>query len=103
MKSGGEWRKFDKSGRLVVKDGAEQSKDTDELMAEAFPASDSQGRALLAYVEFWVELRNCVAHRHIPGLDLPVIPQAQASLINLERVLTTEFGEEYALAEYLTA
>jgi hypothetical protein len=35
-------------------------------------------------------------------LDAAVIPQAQAGLLNLEGVLSEEFGEDYLLSEHLT-
>jgi hypothetical protein len=101
MRDGGEWRQRDRAGDPVVEDGVELTADTCSLARAAFPAASVKDRARLANIEFWVELRNCVAHRHIPGLEMPVIPQAQAGLINIEEILTTEFGAEYSLAEWL--
>jgi len=53
-------------------------------------------------VEFWIGLRNQVAHRNLPALDTVVIPQAQAGLLNLEGVLEEQFGSDYLLAEFLS-
>lgn len=102
QRSGDEWRKVDGAGAPVLRDGAEQSLDTRELVRLAFPGDDASTVALRANVTFWIELRNSAAHRHLPGLDLAVIPQAQACLVNIERVLTDEFGSEYSVSDSLT-
>jgi len=99
QRDGGEWRKLDATGAVQVIDGFEQSCNTGELIAKAFPGSDREG--LRENVRFWTDLRNAVAHRHLPAVDLAVIPNAQAGLLNIETVLAT-FGEEYAVAEQLT-
>lgn len=101
LRSGEEWRQLDGKGAPVVKHGAEQSLDTLQLVSAALPAVDRHSQARLENVRFWIDIRNCAAHRHVPGLDLPVIPQAQAGLMNLEEVLVEEFGQEFALAEAL--
>ena len=102
QRSGEEWRKTDGADAPVLQDGVEQSLDTRELIRLAFPAGDASTAALRANVTFWIDLRNSAAHRHLPGLDLAVIPQAQACLVNIERVLTEEFGSEYSVSDSLT-
>ena len=47
-------------------------------------------------------LRNSVAHLFLPIVDLQVIPYAQAGLLNYERLLAEEFGEEYSMSERLS-
>lgn len=99
---GHEWRKIDSgTGAPVFVGDTEQALNTRELIALAFPEDDANTVALVENVRFWLDLRNCVAHRHLPDLDLPVIPQAQAGLMNIETAFAT-FGTEYALAETLT-
>jgi hypothetical protein len=102
QRNGSEWRKLDsKTREPIIFDGAEQSMDTRDLMDGAFPGDDPECVGRRENVRFWVDLRNCVAHRHLPDLDLPVIPQAQAGLVNIESELAN-FGPEFTLAETLT-
>ena len=49
-----------------------------------------------------IEIRNAVAHRHLPALDPLVIPLAQAGLLKTEAVLVDVFGTEYALGDRLS-
>ncbi len=74
--------------------------DTLELINRAFASTDYHGiRENLARL---VEIRNAVAHRHLPSLDHVVIPLAQAGLLKTENVLVDVFGPEYALGEKLS-
>jgi hypothetical protein len=96
----GEWRKLNGDGSVRVGvNGEEQSRETSDLVGEAFSGVDRRG--LRENVQFWIDLRNCVAHRHLPVLDASVIPHAQAGLLNIKGVLVDDFGPEYALAESL--
>lgn len=100
QRASGEWRKLEDDGTVRVVGGVEQARETGDLVAEAFPGDEHRG--LRENLRFWLDLRNSVAHRHLPDLDLPVIPQAQAGLLNIERVFVEDFGAEYALSESLT-
>ena len=102
QKTGGEWRKLSTDGTPTMHDGVEQSLDTKELVALAFAGDDPAKVARRANIRFWVDLRNSAAHRHLPELDLTIIPQAQAGLVNFESALIGLFGAEYALADSLT-
>lgn len=97
---GGEWRKLDGDGQPLMVNGAEQALDTGALIVEAFKGDENLG--LRENVRFWIDLRNSVAHRHLPALDSSVIPYAQAGLLNIERALVDLFGSEYALSECLS-
>ncbi|MEZ5412004.1 MAG: hypothetical protein R2761_28470, partial [Acidimicrobiales bacterium] len=99
-RQGVEWRKLEDDGAPVLVNGAEQSLPTSELVAAAFEGDVCAG--LRRNVGFWISLRNHVAHRHLPVLDLAVIPQAQSALLNLETALVSRFGEEYGLAVALS-
>lgn len=94
-----DWRKL-KDGEPVLRDGVEQSLDTRELVALAF--RDDANRGTRENIRFWLDVRNSVAHRHLPALDISVIPFAQAGLLNFERLLVDEFGEEFKLSERLS-
>lgn len=100
QRGGEEWRKLDFDGQPTLFDGVEQSLDTLDLISRAFGGTPHRG--MRENVARWVELRNATAHRHLPGLDVTVIPFAQAGLLNFENALTSEFGAEYSLAESLS-
>ena len=100
QRDGQEWRRLDSSGEPDLVDGTEQSLDTLALINRAFAGTDYCGiRENLAR---WVEIRNTVAHRHLPALDHVVIPLAQAGLLKTESVLVGVFGPEFALGEKLS-
>ena len=99
QRDGVEWRRS-QDGEPVMRQGLEMSLGTDKLVSQAFQGGDHRG--LRKNVKFWLDLRNCVAHRHLPALDISVIPYAQAGLLNYERVISEEFGASYQLAEYLS-
>lgn len=100
LREGGEWRALNDAGAPVLIDGRERAKEPGELIATALPGNRYEG--LRRNIEFWIGLRNRVAHRDLPALDAVVIPQAQAGLLNLEAVLAEHFGNDYLLAERLS-
>ena len=96
-----EWREIDDDGKpRSDDDGVPFAMSTPSLIAEAF--SDDNSKGLRANVQYWIDIRNAVAHRYLPQLDGLVIPNAQAGLLNFEEALVQAFGEESALAETLT-
>lgn len=52
-------------------------------------------------LRFFIGLRNKIEHALMPELDLELFGECQAMLVNLEEMMTKEFGEEYALNESL--
>jgi hypothetical protein len=100
MRDGAEWRRLDDDGSPALKESAQQSLETIELVQRAFGGDGRRG--LRENLQFWVHLRNAVAHRHLPALDLKTIPFAQAGLLNFEGVLVDEFGEVHQLGEQLS-
>ena len=66
-RAGDEWRELGVDGAPKLVDGRERSRATAELVAEALPGEANLG--LRRNVEFWIGLRNQVAHRHLPALD----------------------------------
>ena len=100
QREGKEWRRLDSSGEPALVHGTEQSLDTPKLIASAF--ADAEYRGIRKNLARWVEIRNAVAHRHLPALDYIVIPLAQAGLLKTEDVLVDVFGAEYALGEKLS-
>jgi len=58
-----EWRETDEPGTpRVDARGVEYSRDTSDLIADAFPNKEQRG--LRANVQYWVDIRNAVAHRY---------------------------------------
>jgi hypothetical protein len=95
-----EWRELEDDGSPHLINGTERAKGTADLVGDAFPEASHHG--LRQNVQFWLALRNRVAHRHLAALDSIVIPHAQASLLNFESQLEAEFGADYQLAGSLS-
>jgi len=100
QRAGEEWRDVDEHGDPRTVDGRERALETTELVALAFDGDRYLG--LRRNVGFWIGLRNQVAHRHLPTLDVATIPQAQAGLLNLEGVLEDRFGSDFVLGSALS-
>lgn len=100
QKAGQEWRKLEADGTHCFVDGVEQSEDTMVLIGQAFRGPEHYG--LRENVQVWVDLRNAVAHRCLPALDVTVIPHAQAGLLNFENAVVDTFGAEFGLGESLS-
>lgn len=95
-----EWRQTDEEENPVLMEGMEKSLDTPELTGRALSGNEWLGTR--ENIKFWIDLRNKVAHRYLPILDIHVIPYAQSGLLNFEKVLTSKFGEEYSLSDQLS-
>lgn len=52
-------------------------------------------------LEFLIGLRNKIEHRHLPELDPSMYGECQASLLNLEDLIVSEFGAKFGIAEQL--
>ena len=100
IRDGIEWRQIDEQENPVFMEGMEKSLNTSELTDRALSGNDWLGTR--ENIKFWIDLRNKVAHRYLPILDIHVIPYAQSGLLNFERVLTSKFGEEYGLSDQLS-
>ena len=100
QRDGREWQQPDDLGNPSLFGEVERSLGTKELISRAFPGGEYHGTR--ENLEFWIDLRGAVAHRHLPALDAIVIPWAQAGLLNTENVLVAMFGDEFALAERLS-
>jgi hypothetical protein len=86
-------------GRVVEFDGRGKVKDTGALIEMAL-REDSR-RAMHHNLDFFLRLRNVIAHRYLPALDPAIAGEAQAMLVNFESVLFEEFGEQAQLGERL--
>ena len=84
--------------RYVKIDGEPRHWDLSECLRRYFGAEHPPERRNL---EFLIGLRNKIEHRNLPEFDPGLYGECQASLLNLEHVLVSEFGQSYALAEQL--
>lgn len=87
----------DESGRQVLVDGRPKVKETWELAALAIPDRN----AVAANLDFFLRLRNLIAHRYLPALDVRIVSEAQAMLLNFENLVAEQFSEEAALGQQL--
>lgn len=100
QRDGREWRKLDDQGEPVLVEQTPQAVDTREALALAFPGDAMSG--MRENLRLWIDLRNAVAHRYLPVLDMSVIPEAQSAVLNYEDIVVATFGPEYALQESLS-
>lgn len=100
LRDGIEWRELNADGTPVSTDGVEHSVGTRELLNRTLQGAELHGTR--ENLSRWIEIRNSVAHRYLPAMDLHVIPYAQSGLLNYERLVVSEFGQEYSLADHLS-
>jgi Domain of unknown function (DUF3644) len=79
-------------------DGEPKHWDLAECLKQYYGSGNPPERKNL---EFLLGLRNKIEHRHLPELDASLYGECQAALLNLEKMLTEEFGRKYALTEQL--
>lgn len=94
-------RKKEKGGRgarYVRIDGDPKHWDLAECVKEYYGGAIPPERKNL---EFLIGLRNKIEHRHLPHLDATLYGECQASLLNLESLLVSEFGPRFALSDQL--
>lgn len=87
-----------KAIRYVKVDGEPKHWDLAECLKQYFGDKDPPERKNL---DFLLGLRNKIEHRNLPELDPALYGECQAALLNLEELLTNEFGPKVALAEQL--
>lgn len=61
-----------------------------------------ENNAITKNLEFLIGLRNKIVHRYVPTVDMLVAGECQAALLNFDELITTEFGEYFALKEYMS-
>lgn len=96
------YRKKDSSAgkgvRYIKVDGEPKYWELGECLRQYYGNQNPPERKNL---EFLIGLRNKIEHRHLPNLDPSLYGECQAALLNLEDILSREFGAKYALAEQL--
>ena len=86
-------------GRVVEISGRGRVKDTSDLIELGLPGDEL--RAVRCNLDFFLGLRNQIAHRYLPSLDPLIAEEAQSMLLNFERILTQHFGFVASLGEKL--
>ena len=89
----------DENGAKIIVGGSEKVLGTWELVQLAL--GDDEHRNVRANLDFFLRLRNRISHRYLPALDVAVVGEAQAMLLNFENLLVAQFGEEAALGDRL--
>jgi Protein of unknown function (DUF3644) len=98
-RNGVDYTEVDQAGHPIIVDGRPKILGTWELIKLALEGEDD--RAIRVNLDFFLKLRHHVEHRYLPAVDIMVVEESQALLLNLETVLTREFGEDAGLGEQL--
>lgn len=86
------------STRYKYRDGEKWAWELKRCIKEFF---GSDNPPLRLNLEFIIGLRNKVEHRYLPQIDLKVLGECQALLLNYEKTLIDWFGEKFAINENL--
>src|SRR5690606_10242839 len=81
---------YDDERDLVLIDGRPKVRDTPWLVRQALEGGEKT--AMRANIDFFLGLRNLISHRYLPAVDTAVVSEAQALLLNIEKVLGDQFG-----------
>lgn len=87
-----------KGDRYLRVDDDPKHWDLAECLRQYYGTENSPERKNL---EFLIGLRNKIEHRHVPDLDAGLYGECQAALLNLEVLMSGEFGSRYALTDQL--
>jgi hypothetical protein len=90
----------DEQGQQAKIDGRPKALDTWGLAQLA--AGGAEYEAVRQNLDFFIRLRNLIAHRYMPALDVSITGESQAMLLNFENLLVKEFGDAASLGERLT-
>jgi len=96
---GVEYREVDGDGSVAEVDGRARYLGTWELTLRAL--HDPKHAAVRWNLDFFLKLRHLIEHRYLPAVDVAVVGEAQAMLLNYENVLVAWFGEEAQLGSEL--
>ncbi len=97
-RDGDDYYEYDRDGQQILIDGQVRVKGTRDLMLHVIPEKD----AVQANLDFFLKLLHIISHRYLPALDLQVVSEAQAMLLNYENILIEHFGVEAGLVEQLS-
>jgi len=63
---------------------------------------DDTNNPIRKNIEFFIPLRNKLEHKSIPEIDSNIFAECQSLLLNFDKILLKEFGENYCLRESLS-
>ncbi len=89
----------EKDGSKKIIDGDEKAWELSECLKQYYGDNETP---ITLNLKFLIGLRNKIEHRYVPTIDMQVVGECQAALLNFDDLITTEFGEYYALKEYLS-
>lgn len=98
-RDGVNYTETNQDGDPIIIDGRPKTLGTWELIKLAL-VGDSD-RAIRTNLDFFLKLRHHVEHRYLPAVDIMVVEESQALLLNLETVLSREFGDDAGLGDQL--
>lgn len=89
---------------IVEKIGTKEIKeykwwDLSRCVKEYFRSNNPPERKNL---EFFIPLRNMIAHRNLPELDISIFGECQALINNFDDFIEKEFGKRYKISQNLT-
>lgn len=89
---------LNETGEPKMINGDKKAWELTSCMKEFYGSSNPPARQNL---QFMIELRNKIEHRFSPEIDLYVAGECQAMLLNFDELMVEEFGEYFAIQEYL--
>lgn len=87
------------SNRYKKVDGELQFWELSKCSTEYFGDTNS---AIKANINFFIPLRNKIEHKFMPEIDANIFAECQSMLLNFDKIVEREFGEEYCLRESLS-
>lgn len=90
----------DQNGSQILINDRPKVLDTVKLIDRVLIGGEYQ--PVRANLDFFIKLRNQIAHRYLPALDIEVAGEAQAMLLNYEELLVAKFGDEAVIGDRLT-
>lgn len=89
----------DDDGEPILIDGEPKAWALSECLRKHFGDATPPARKNLDFV---IGLRNKIEHRFVPAIDAKVAGECQALLLNLDRLLSGEFGDYYSISDTLS-
>lgn len=94
-----DYHEYDDTGAAVLIDERPKVRDTAWLVSKALASAEKA--AMRANIDFFLGLRNLISHPYLPAVDIAVVSEAQALLLNLEKTLSEHFGTDARLENRL--
>ena len=85
------------NGRYVKIDGEYRAWDLGESVKNLFDENDPVRKN----IELFVNLRNKLEHRNLPGIDPDLIGECQALVLNFEDWLVQKYGDRFSLIDVM--